>query len=319
MGLYQKIANVILKTGAVIKAGENESQDYSYVRWKEQAEAVRKIAAEEGLALIASVEEEEHSTTIEPDRYGKDRPTAWSHVKVKLSIVDTEETPATEYLGPIHQEHTVYGFGSAKDLGDKAVFKATTGALKYALRAAFLIPDTDGDPEADESIEPGESAKKSKSPKSSGNSKDKSKFKTHQAPTTQAPNQTNPSPSPKSPSLAPSAVKEQTAQTGSAPSVQDVPSKDAPSKDVPSNSRLGAPIHSKVEGIDAGYIPKAQLNTLFSELRKDLGPEKAMSKMNETCKALFGHEDPKKILTNQASRFADAIRQRDLITEGVLE
>ena len=41
---------------------------------------------------------------------------------------------------------TASGLGSGMDAGDKAIFKAQTGAIKYALRNAFLVPD-DTDPE----------------------------------------------------------------------------------------------------------------------------------------------------------------------------
>ena len=47
------------------------------------------------------------------------------------------------------ESYTVEGLGSGSDKGDKAVMKAHTASLKYALAAAFLISWGD-DPEADE-------------------------------------------------------------------------------------------------------------------------------------------------------------------------
>ena len=46
----------------------------------------------------------------------------------------------------------LHSYGTGTDKGDKAVYKAQTGALKYGLRHAFLIPD-ESDPEADSSVD----------------------------------------------------------------------------------------------------------------------------------------------------------------------
>jgi hypothetical protein len=76
-------------------------------------------------------------------------PTApFTAVNVKCSVVfhdvESDETK------------TGSGLGSGCDTSDKAVYKAQTGALKYALKNSCLIPDEAGkemDPEADESVD----------------------------------------------------------------------------------------------------------------------------------------------------------------------
>jgi hypothetical protein len=75
-------------------------------------------------------------------------PTApFSAVRVKCSIIfhDLES----------FETSTASGLGTSADTGDKAGYKAQTGALKYALKNAFLIPD-EADPEADETVDENE-------------------------------------------------------------------------------------------------------------------------------------------------------------------
>src|SRR5207244_7798356 len=52
----------------------------------------------------------------------------------------------------------LHAYGTGTDKGEKSVFKAMTGALKYGLRNAFLIPD-ESDPEADSSVDKATAAK----------------------------------------------------------------------------------------------------------------------------------------------------------------
>lgn len=147
MAVFKKIAKVIAQTKAITKEGRNEAQKYDYVRWKETAEAVRKVAIDNGLAISTSVISEEHSISTETDKYGTEKTVLWSFVTLRLDITDTDSAPGDP------DTYSIVSHGSAKDYGDKSVYKATTGALKYALRQAFMLPDTDDDPEGDESID----------------------------------------------------------------------------------------------------------------------------------------------------------------------
>src|SRR5690606_34885912 len=61
---------------------------------------------------------------------------------VTLRIVDTESA----------EEIQVSGLGQGSDKGDKAVMKAVTAAVKYALSTGFLISWGD-DPEADSGVD----------------------------------------------------------------------------------------------------------------------------------------------------------------------
>ena len=51
-----------------------------------------------------------------------------------------------------NEKLTASGLGDGADSGDKGIYKAQTGALKNALRNAFLLPD-EADPEADEEVD----------------------------------------------------------------------------------------------------------------------------------------------------------------------
>jgi hypothetical protein len=46
---------------------------------------------------------------------------------------------------------SMMGFGSGSDMkgGDKAIYKAITGCLKYIIKENFLIAESDSDPESD--------------------------------------------------------------------------------------------------------------------------------------------------------------------------
>ena len=65
-------------------------------------------------------------------------------VKMQFSFFDGD---APE-VAPV----VLHSYGTGTDKGDKAVYKAMTGALKYGLRHAFLIPD-ESDPEGDASVD----------------------------------------------------------------------------------------------------------------------------------------------------------------------
>src|SRR5699024_1473369 len=59
-------------------------------------------------------------------------------VKMKFTFID----------GETGEEISIHSIGEGQDAGDKAVYKAITGATKYALMKVFMIPTGD-DPEQD--------------------------------------------------------------------------------------------------------------------------------------------------------------------------
>jgi hypothetical protein len=137
--LVQKLADIVAEIDNVDKRGRNEFQKYAYVKAADVAWLVRKALSERNVYLVADV--------IEIRNY--EIPAKEGHmqavdVKMQFSFFDGD---APETL-PI----VLHSYGTGTDKGDKAVYKAMTGALKYGLRHAFLIPD-ESDPEADTSVD----------------------------------------------------------------------------------------------------------------------------------------------------------------------
>ena len=133
--LVSKLVAVMKAVDHVEKRGQNASQKYSYVKATDLMRAVRDAFIERGVLMLPS--------TVAEERW--ERPTHSGGVMnycalvVEVTFYDSE---TGESLGPLRCS------GWGQDMGDKAVYKAITGALKYALRGPFLIPD-ESDPEND--------------------------------------------------------------------------------------------------------------------------------------------------------------------------
>lgn len=140
--LAQKLVRVYEEVDHVTKRGTNSAQNYKYVKAGDLAHAVRNALLK--LNVYAQVT----FTTIRVWSFitssGKSQ-NAYD-VQCDIEFFDADAQPG----GPTFR---TTGIGSGADFGDKGVFKAQTGGLKYALRNAFLVPD-DTDPENDENEKP---------------------------------------------------------------------------------------------------------------------------------------------------------------------
>ena len=92
---------------------------------------VQRACNEQGLIVIADCIE----SKIEPGR---------ASVVVRLSVVDTETGESLSVTAPGYSED--FSYKDNRPNGDKAVYKAITGATKYAVRSCFCLP-SDDDPE----------------------------------------------------------------------------------------------------------------------------------------------------------------------------
>ena len=129
LSLRQKLALVRRRITYVQKRGRNELHDYSYVTAADIAGAVGDLFAELGVVVVPKLESISH----EPLRAGVERV---ARVIMNYSFVDVESG----------EEITARVAGEGLDAGDKAPYKAMTGALKYALLQSFLLATGD-DPE----------------------------------------------------------------------------------------------------------------------------------------------------------------------------
>ncbi len=121
------------------KSRENEAQHYRFVPYKAYAHAARKKLYERGVLL--TIDFPEIQTGKMQTAKGGELNVAY--VKARGVVVDSRTGESLER----------FAWGSGMDHGDKAVYKAETGAMKYLLRGLFLIPDEADDPEADEKLD----------------------------------------------------------------------------------------------------------------------------------------------------------------------
>lgn len=141
--LHQDLAEVMGAVGYIQKDGKNQAQSYKYA----SAEAVlKKVNAElsargiaiESKAVLENFNVTHYATTGKTrtgDEFTKQNFRSDAVVRLCLTFVRGDESVQVE------------GIGASTDLGDKAVMKANTAAIKYCLTNAFLISWGD-DPEA---------------------------------------------------------------------------------------------------------------------------------------------------------------------------
>jgi ERF superfamily len=131
LNLRQKLALVRRRISYVQKRGHNQLLNYSYVTAADIAGAVGDILAEIGVVVVPRLESIAYEAVT--GRMGAERSAC---VVMSYSFVDVDTG----------EEITVKVAGEGLDPGDKAAYKAMTGALKYALLQSFLLATGD-DPE----------------------------------------------------------------------------------------------------------------------------------------------------------------------------
>ena len=132
MTLRQKLGEVRRRIGYIQKRGYNERHNYNYVAAADIAGTVGDILAELGVVVIPRLE----SITYEPHAPGRLDSVRVARVIMAYTFTDVNSA----------EEITARVAGEGLDVGDKASYKAMTGALKYALLQSFLLATGD-DPE----------------------------------------------------------------------------------------------------------------------------------------------------------------------------
>jgi len=135
--IHTKLSAILKAVGYIEKTGTNASQGYKYVQAAAVADKIRNEFAERGLTMLPeNIEVTDSGLTPS----GKQ---ALVTLRITWKITDSE---SGEFV-------TFQSVGSGSDSTDKAVYKAMTGALKYALLLGFLIPTGD-DPENEKATDP---------------------------------------------------------------------------------------------------------------------------------------------------------------------
>ena len=132
--LVMKLAEVMQEVKYVQKRGHNKFHNYKYATESDVAEKVREELAARHVIMIPNVVSQssrEHT-----------------NAKGKTEYIATITMEFRFMDGETGEEISFHSVGEGQDSGDKAVYKAITGAQKYTLMRAFMIPTGD-DPEAD--------------------------------------------------------------------------------------------------------------------------------------------------------------------------
>ena len=122
--IYGKLSKVLNEIGKVPKSGWNDFHKYKYVTEADLTEHVRPLLAKHGLSLVFGTKS---VIDIEGNR---------TRVECVIHLGYTDGNEIVE---------TIWGEG--QDKGEKGIYKAMTGAMKYWLYKTFLV-STGDDPEA---------------------------------------------------------------------------------------------------------------------------------------------------------------------------
>lgn len=137
-GLAAKLNAAMADVGYIQKDKRNSSQGYNYASEAAIKAAFHKAFATHGIQFYWSTDGAQMDK-YEIEGSNGTRTVFQATIKCTYRFIDME---TGEYI-----EGMAMGVG--QDSGDKAIYKAITGAIKYALTANFLV-ETGDDPEEDE-------------------------------------------------------------------------------------------------------------------------------------------------------------------------
>lgn len=129
--LYQKILAVQRSLEPIEKTGRNDFHKYSYTTAGDVLLPVQRACNAHGLIVVADCTE----SSIEPGR---------ASCIIRLTVADSETGESMSVAAPGYAED--FSYKDNRPSGDKAIYKAITGAIKYAVRSFFCLPSED-DPE----------------------------------------------------------------------------------------------------------------------------------------------------------------------------
>ena len=132
--LAKKLSKVMQECSHIQKNGTNSYHGYRYATSADVLERVNESLVKNGIASAA------HPELVSMENVTNARGTTehLATVSMAIELTDTESGDTC----------TIYGIGSGQDVGDKAVMKAETAAIKYAYLLSLAV-STGDDPEAD--------------------------------------------------------------------------------------------------------------------------------------------------------------------------
>lgn len=127
-----KLRKLLKEKGILVKGAHNDFDDYEYFSEAQYKELFTELLSECDLELDSTELEVRFIDGTEKQKYG-------ALVTINFILTDIETGYSMEYI------HSGIGF----DKGDKALYKAKTGAIKYFFATSFLVATKD-DPERDD-------------------------------------------------------------------------------------------------------------------------------------------------------------------------
>lgn len=143
MSLYEKIHAIMAEVGTVAKDGKNDFHGYEYAREADFVNAIRPLLIKYRVCVQPNV-----------SHVGEQNEKNYIALVMTYSLINIDSP----------EERLACGIpAGGTDKGDKAIYKAITGAKKYFLANTFMIATGD-DPEADSKVDK-EASKSSKTKK----------------------------------------------------------------------------------------------------------------------------------------------------------
>lgn len=136
--IAKKLVKVMSDCDYVQKDGKNDFHKYRYVSAANIFEKVNESLVKNGLACFATPE----LISLDDVKTAKGNTEHLATVKMIVTVMDIDSDETIQIIG----------LGSGQDVGDKAIMKAQTAALKYAWMLTLNI-STGDDPEADSSVD----------------------------------------------------------------------------------------------------------------------------------------------------------------------
>ena len=118
-GLMHKLVEITQAVERIPKNGHNKHQNYDYALESDIKDVVRKEMANRNLMMIPN--ELSRTMTQIPTKNGSQQLVT---LEIEFTVNDADSGEAFKMVG----------YGDGQDSGDKAVYKAKTGALKYTSR-----------------------------------------------------------------------------------------------------------------------------------------------------------------------------------------
>jgi hypothetical protein len=136
--IASKLVLIAQECAVIFKSGINEFHKYSYAQASDIAKMINTALVKHGIVTTVHHEVLHFATTVNKNKNEEKVVT----VKATVTFIDSE---SGETL-------TTTGLGCGQDIGDKAIMKGETAALKYAYIQCFNIACGE-DPEADGSVD----------------------------------------------------------------------------------------------------------------------------------------------------------------------